>query len=77
MPDEADALVPVKRETGASPVRTRHCKLLACNRMPLSDWEGVMRVEKQVRRPAWVRYGIFRTEYGTRFICPVHATSNW
>jgi len=44
--DEAFALVPVKRETGASPVRTRHCKLLAYNKMSLSNREGVMRVEK-------------------------------
>lgn len=35
--------VPVKRETGASPVRTRHCKQGVFSKRPLGDREGAGR----------------------------------
>ena len=50
---EAEYTLPVKRETGASPVRTRHCKQGVFGHVPLVSREGAGNGELQVRRPAW------------------------
>ena len=53
----------IKRETGVSPVRSRHCKRESVIIMSLQKlWEDDDRCRTQVRRPAYVRKLV--TSYG-------------
>lgn len=50
----------MKRETGARPVRTRHCKRGVTAARPLGDREGSGSVDPQARRPACRIHEMFR-----------------
>lgn len=53
----------MKRETGVSPVRSRHCKRESVIIMSLQKlWEDDNRYRTQVRRPAYIRELV--TSYG-------------